>query len=62
MIFRKSLAAFLINISAGLVLTLMTTTNYLTLLVNIIFAIIIFKLAIDIEANLFPYDRSNRKS
>ena len=58
MVFKRSLAAFLINISAGLVLTLMTTTNYSTLLVNIVFVIISFKLAVDIET----YGRSNRKS
>lgn len=58
MIFKRSLAAFLINISAGLVITLMTTTNYLTLFVNIVFAIISFKLAVDIET----YGRFNRKS
>jgi len=46
---RKSLASLLINISAGLVMTVMTTKNLLTLLTNIIFAIIIFKLAVDLE-------------
>ena len=61
MVIKKLLASFLIDVSAGLVLTLMTTTNIITLLVNIIFAMISFKLAVDLETNI-SYVRPNRKS
>lgn len=61
-VLQKSLASLLINISAGLILTLMTTVNTLTLLVNLVFAIISFKLAVDLESAKKSYDRSHRKS
>ncbi len=62
MVLRKSLAALLINITAGLVLTIMTTKNILTLSANLIFAIIIFKLAVELENSNKTYDRFDRKS
>jgi len=40
----------------------MTTTNKLTLSVNLVFAIISFKLAVDLESVNKPYVRSHRKS
>ena len=58
----KSLASLLINLSAGFILTLMTTKNLITLSVNFIFAIITFKLSVDLESNIKSYVRPNRKS
>jgi len=61
-VFKKSLASLLINISAGLILTLMATNDMVTLLVNSMFAMITFKLSVDLESNIKQYVRSNRKS
>jgi len=59
---KKSLASLLVNISAGLILTLMATNDTVTLLVNSMFAMITFKLSVDLESNIKQYVRSNRKS
>ena len=61
-VFKKSLASLLINISAGLILTLIATSNTITLLVNFMFAMITFKLSVDLESNIKQYVRPNRKS
>jgi hypothetical protein len=59
---KRSFASLLINISAGLILTLMATRNLATLFVNFIFAMITFKLSVDLESNTRQYVRPNRKS
>lgn len=61
-VFKRSLASLLINISAGLILTLMATGDKATLFVNFIFAMITFKLSVDLESNTKQYVRPDRKS
>ena len=61
-IVKRSLASLLINISVGLILTLMSTRDIMTLSVNFIFAMITFKLSVDLESNTKIYVRPNRKS
>ncbi len=61
-IVKRSLASLLINISVGLILTLMATRDIMTLSVNFIFAMITFKLSVDLESNTKIYVRPNRKS
>lgn len=61
-VFKRSLASLLINISAGLILTLMATRDVATLFVNFIFAMITFKLSVDLESNIKTYVRPYRKS
>ena len=61
-VFKKSLASLLVNISAGLILTLMATRDIVTLSVNFLFAMITFKLSVDLESNIKQYVRPNRKS
>jgi len=59
---KRSFASLLINISAGLILTLMATRDIVTLFVNFIFAMITFKLSVNLESNTRQYVRPNRKS
>lgn len=59
---KRSFASLLINISAGLILTLMATRDIVTLFVNFIFAMITFKLSVDLESNTKQYVRPNGKS
>ena len=61
-IVKRSLASLLINISVGLILTLMATRDIVTLSVNFLFAMITFKLSVDLESNTKIYVRPNRKS
>lgn len=60
-VFKRSFASLLVNISAGLILTLMVTKDIVTLSVNFIFAMITFKLSVDLESNIKTYVRHNRK-
>lgn len=59
---KRSLASLLINISAGLILAMMATRDVNILLTNLIFAMITFKLSVDLESNIKSYVRPNRKS
>jgi len=61
-VFKRSLASLLINISAGLILTLMATHDLMILFANSIFAMITFKLSVDLESNIKTYVRPYRKS
>lgn len=61
MVFKKSLSALLINISVGLILTLMTIKDLIIFTLNLIFAIISFKLAVDLENSIQKHVRSHGK-
>lgn len=61
-VIKRSFASLLINISAGLILTLMVTKDIVTLSVNLLFAMITFKLSVDLESNIKTYVRPYRKS
>lgn len=60
-IVKRSLASLLINISAGLILAMMATHDLMILFANLIFAMITFKLSVDLESNTKIYVRPNRK-
>jgi hypothetical protein len=60
-VLKRSLASLLINISAGLILTLMATHDLMILFANSFFALITFKLSVDLESNIKSYVRPHRK-